>query len=81
MQIEFTTDRVYDGPQHVNVIVESTTKEEAFEGYVELVAVFTDSSRHITGRVVLPMMPQRFSNTLLEREVMASYDKGLYTAV
>lgn len=77
MQIEYVTGREYDGEQVLNIIVEKTTNEE-FEGYVELVATFTDSSRHIKGRVVLPMMNTNYSTTLLGRETLANYDLGFY---
>lgn len=80
MLINFTTSREYDGPQHMSVAVEEIKKED-WLGFVELVVTFSDSSRHIKGRMVLPMMNENFTSQSLEREVMASYDLNLYTAI
>lgn len=80
MQIEYVTGREYDGEQWLNIVVEKTT-DEAFDGFVELVVTFTDSSRHIKGRAVLPMMNKHYSPALLGRETLANYDLGYYTAI
>ena len=85
MQIEYVTGREYDGEQVLLITVESE-KQENFEGYdaagyVELTVNFIDRSRNIKGRVTLPMINKNYSCHLLGRDLLMSYDMGLYQSI
>jgi hypothetical protein len=77
--IEFTTDRVYDGPQRITVQVENIVFD--IPGFADVTATFKDHSRHIAGRVFLPMLPESFTAQQLQRELMRSYDATQYESI
>jgi hypothetical protein len=79
--IEFTTDRIYDGPQRITVKVERIVFDLDFPGFADVTATFKDHSRHIMGRVFLPVMPEKFTPQQLQRELMAAYDATQYESI
>ena len=80
MQTEYITGREYDGEQILLITIESE-KQEDFAGYVELVITFIDNSRHIKGRVRLPMMNENYTCKLIGSDVLRLYDMGLYQSI
>ena len=81
MKIQFVTDRDYGAPQlMISVSVEQNAPTD-FDQFVDLVAVFHDTARHIKGRVYLPMMSANYTAQQLEREIMRSYDANQYTDI
>lgn len=77
--IEHITGRTYDGPQVLRITVESEKTDEF--GIREVVAVFQDESRHISGRVQTLMFHTRWSHQAIGAEVLAEYDAGRYQAI
>ncbi len=80
MKFEFTTDRTYDGAQTIAVDVVSVSDADDF-GFVDAVAVFTDKSRHITGRANLILLPENFTALQLQHALMSAYDACQYEGV
>lgn len=78
--LEFTTDRIYDGAQRVTVTVENTSAPDNFD-LVDVTATFTDHSRHISGRVFLPMLRANFTDHQLQTELMRAYDATQYEGI
>lgn len=74
MAINYTTGRTYDGPQVLEIEVE-TRKEDEF-GLEEITATFRDQSRHIAGRVTALVFPDGIGPA-----VLVEYDAGRYQAI
>lgn len=75
--LEFTTDRIYDGAQRITVTVENTTAPDDFDS-VDVTVTFKDHSRHISGRVWLPMLPAQYTAHQLQRALMSAYANNQY---
>jgi hypothetical protein len=74
MPINYTTGRTYDGPQTLEIEVE-TRKEDEF-GLEEITATFRDQSRHIAGRVTALVFPDGIGPA-----VLTEYDAGRYQSI
>ena len=79
-QFEFTTDRTYDGAQRITGTV-TEVRPTDFPNFVDVVAEFHDTSRHIRGRVFLPMMSEGFTAQQLQHSLMQSYDATQYESI
>ena len=78
--IDFTTDRIYDGPQRITGTVLEVVPTD-FPNLVDVTATFKDHSRHIEGKVFLPMLPENFTAHQLQRSLMQSYDACQYESI
>lgn len=74
MTINYSTGRTYDGPQTLEIEVE-TRKDDEF-GLEEITATFRDQSRHISGRVTALVF-----NDGIGAAVLTEYDAGRYQAI
>lgn len=74
MAISYTTGRTYDGPQILEIEIE-TRKQDEF-GLEEITATFRDQSRHIAGRVTALVFPDGIGAA-----VLTEYDAGRYQAI
>ena len=74
MTINYSTGRTYDGPQVLQIEIE-TRKEDDF-GLEEITATFRDQSRHISGRVTALVFPDGIGPA-----VLTEYDAGRYQAI
>ncbi|CAB4154936.1 hypothetical protein UFOVP653_45 [uncultured Caudovirales phage] len=73
--IEFTTGRTYDTAQVLAISVESDVAGDF--GFRDVTAVFSDASRHISGRVEIVLV----GNDPIGPAVLAAYDAGQYQAL
>jgi hypothetical protein len=73
--IKFSTGRVYDAPQVLDITVEQESADEF--GIIYFTAVFVDASRHISGRVETVA----FKDSEIGKAVLQAYDAGQYQAV
>ena len=75
MQITYKTGRTYDTEQVLQITVEQDI--EADYAIRDIVAVFVDSSRHISGRVHTTL----FGSDGIGESVLREYDAGRYTTI
>ena len=73
--ITYSTGRTYDAPQILDILIESYGTDEYGLGIVT--ATFTDSSRHIKGKVIDAPV---FDNNI-GAAVLSSYDNGFYQSI
>jgi hypothetical protein len=73
--LKHPTGRTYDAPQVLEIAVEEEGTRDAF-GLREVVATFTDDSRHIKGRVKVIALNDEIGDA-----VLAAYDRGQYQAI
>lgn len=72
-KLTFATGRTYDAPQVLEITVEQLARDEF--GICDLVATFTDASRHIKGRV------QTIAFDSIGKAVLDAYDAGAYQPI
>jgi hypothetical protein len=73
--MQYSTGRVYNGAQVLNITVERETVDEF--GTLDIVATFDDASRGISGRVdVLAFAPDDIGPA-----VLMAYDAGRYELI
>lgn len=72
--ITFSTGRTYDAPQVLQIIIESESTDEF--GLQNVIATFTDASRHIQGRVDVIVFNDGIGQAVLE-----AYDQGRYEII
>ena len=75
MQITYKTGRNYGTEQVLQITVEQDI--EADYAIRDIVAVFVDSSRHISGRVHTTL----FGSDGIGESVLREYDAGRYTTI
>jgi hypothetical protein len=69
--INFLTGRTYDKPQILEIIIESESTDDF--GLQNIVATFSDDSRHIKGRVDVIVF-----NDGIGQAVLDAYDQNRY---
>lgn len=72
--ITYTTGRTYDGPQALEIEIESRKEDEW--GLEQITATFRDHSRRISGRVNALVFADGIGPAIL-----AEYDAGRYTEI
>ena len=72
--INFSTGRIYDAPQILQITIESESTDEF--GLQNVIATFNDASRHIKGRVEVIVFNDGIGQAVLE-----SYDQGRYEII
>lgn len=72
--INFATGRTYDKPQILQITIESESIDEF--GLQNVIATFTDESRHIKGRVDVVVF-----NDGIGKAVLDAYDFGRYEII
>lgn len=72
--IKYTTGRTYDTAQVLEITVESESTDSW--GLREIVATFSDASRHIKGRVHTVVFADGIGKAVLE-----AYDAGRYESI
>jgi hypothetical protein len=72
--LTYTTGRTYDGPQVLEITLESSQVDEF--GLTDIIATFKDASRHIKGRVTTVIFNDGVGQAVLE-----AYDAGRYEAI
>lgn len=72
--IQYATGRTYDTEQVLMINIESESTDDF--GLLEIVATFTDDSRHIKGRVNTIVF-----NDGIGAAVLAAYDAGQYQPI
>jgi hypothetical protein len=72
--IKYNTGRVYDTEQVLNICVESDVTDDF--GLRDVVATFSDDSRHISGRVSVIVFSDGVGPA-----VLAAYDAGQYQSI
>lgn len=74
-EFEFTTDRVYDGPQKIVVRVLEQNADDF--GNIDATVEFHDTSRHIRARTLL-LLTDGYNVHQLQHALMRAYDAGQY---
>ena len=72
--ITYTTGRTYDGPQALEIEIESRKADQW--GFEQITATFRDRSRRISGRVDAIVFADGIGPAIL-----AEYDAGRYTEI
>jgi hypothetical protein len=75
--ITYNTGRTYDTEQVLKITIEQMQPNDF--GIVDFIAVFVDSSRHISGRVYTASITSAEND--IGRAVLGAYDAGLYDPV
>ena len=73
--IKFSTGRVYDEPQILDITVENESVDDL--GIIEFTATFVDTSRHISGKVDAIALKE----SDIGKAVLLAYDAGQYQIV